>query len=317
MEALIIQHSKRPGRLSEFVKSTGTSLTLGRGFNNDVILSDHFIAAQQLRFDYEDGAWRLKVLDNTNPVLINNKPVTEDGVVISSGDELTVGRTQLVLLTSDHPVERTRKLILSNWMSRHGPRIALPIMAVVISALLAVFSDYLQATGKIRWEQQLAGGLLYAFVVTLWAGGWALAGRLLHHKPNFFPQLFAIAVILAGFTIASLFTGYVEYATASSSFGNLVEMGFLLFIITLMLKYNLTFATELKRRGLVSFSVVALLMLFVVVLNQLEQREFNSWPEYSEVVKPPFAKWTSDESLDTFFSEVDRQFTKLQKQMKK
>ena len=37
MEELIIKHHKRFGRLSEFFKSSGKSLTLGRGFNNDVI----------------------------------------------------------------------------------------------------------------------------------------------------------------------------------------------------------------------------------------------------------------------------------------
>lgn len=316
MEALIIKHSKRHGRLSEFVKSTGTSLTLGRGFNNDVILSDHFLAPEQLRFDYEDGEWKLKVLDNTNPVLINNKPVTEDTVTITSGDELIVGRTHLVLLTSHHPVEHTRKLILSNWMSRQGLRITLPILAVVISALLAIFSEYLQATGKIHWGEEFAGGLLHGFILTVWAGGWALAGRMLHHKPNFFPQLFFTALILAGLTIGGMFTGYAEYATSSSSFSNLVEISFLLFIFTLLLKYNLTLATELKRRGLISFSVVAILVLFVVAFGQLNEREFNTQPDYSEVVKPPLAKWTSDKSMETYFSRVDAQFKKLQKDIK-
>lgn len=316
MEALIIKHSKRSGRLSEFIKSTGTSLTLGRGFNNDVILSDHFISPEQLRFDYEEEEWKLKVLDNTNPVLINNKPVTEDIVTITSGDELIVGRTQLVLLTSHHPVERTRKIILSNWMSRKGLRITLPVLAVVSSALLAIFSEYLNATGKIRWGEEFAGGLIYVFILTVWAGGWALAGRMLHHKPNFFPQLFFTSLILAGLTIGGMFTGYAEYATSSSGFGNLVEIGFLFFILSLLLKYNLTFATELKRRGLISFSVVAILVLFVVAFGKLNEREFNTRPDYSGSVKPPLAKWSSDKSMENYFNRVDAQFKKLQKEIK-
>jgi hypothetical protein len=312
MEKLIIQQSRRYGRISEFVKSSGTSLTLGRGFNNDVILSDHFIAPEQLRFDYMDGKWNLKVLDDTNPVLINNKPINGDETSITSGDELIVGRTHLVLLLSNHPVERTRSLILSNWMANHRLRMVLPIIAVVVSIMVAMLTDYQETSDEVRWGEMFAGGLFFGFLLIIWAASWALAGRLLRHKPNFFPQLFYTALIMAVLTVGTLFSGYAEYATSSSGFGSVIETTFLVLIFTVLLKYNLKFATELKRRGLTSFSLVAVLALFVIMISYLEEKEFSALPEYSKVIKPPLAKWATDKPVDSYLNDLDTKFSELQ-----
>ena len=316
MEELIIKHHKRFGRLSEFFKSSGKSLTLGRGYNNDVILSDHFISPDQIRFDYEDEQWKLKILDNTNPVMINSNPVAEECVVIKSGDELMVGRTQLVLLTSDHPVERTKKMIRSNWSTHRGLRVIFPILAVIFAVLMELFSEYLVSSGKIQWGVLFAGSLAYVLVITLWAGGWALAGRLLHHKPNFFPQLFYTALILTGMTLGTFFEGYAEFTFSSRTFGSIIEIGFLVLMLSLLLKVNLNYATELKRRGLIATSIVAVLAIAIVSMSLLGEREFSSRPDYSKSVKAPFVNWSSDKSLNKYFNGVDDQFERLEEELK-
>jgi hypothetical protein len=313
MEKLIIQQSKRQGRLSEFVKSTGETFTLGRGFNNDVILSDHFIAAEQIRFYYEQDQWKIKVLDDTNPVLLNDKAINDDGAIIESGDQLTVGRTHLVLLLSNHEIEHTRTLMLSNWMFHKGLRITLPIVMLLISALLAMFTDYQEITGKVHWGQLAGGGLAYVFFIVLWAGCWALVGRLLRHKPNFFAQLFYTSLMMTVLNVGMLFSGYAEYATTNNIFGYLIEGVFWLFLLSVLLKYNLTYATELKRRGWISFSVVAVLMVFSFSMSYLQERDFKSYPDYSKTIKPPLAKWSSDISLEVYMQDIDIQFDELKK----
>jgi len=311
MEKLIIQQNRRHGRLSKFVKSTGETLTIGRSFNNDVVLSDHFIAAEQVRFNYEQGQWNLKVLDDINPVLLNDKPVDGGVATIKSGDQLTLGRTRLILLLSNHTVEHTRKLMLSNWRFHKGLRFALPLVMLLLSALLDMFTDYQEITGKIRWGELLGGGLTYILFIVLWSGCWALVGRLLRHSPNFFAQLFYTSLTMAVFNIGVLFSGYAEYATTNDIFGNVIEWGFLLFILTLLLKYNLTYASELKKRGWISFSVIAISMLFVFSMWYLKQDDFNSRPDYSKTLKPPLAKWSTDKSIELYLQRIDIQFNKV------
>lgn len=312
MEKLIIQQNRRHGRLSEFIKSEGDTLTLGRGLNNDVILSDHFVAEEQIRFVHEDGQWKLKLLDDTNPVLINNKPV-ENEVVITSGDNLNVGRTHLKLLLSNHSIERTRKLMLSNWMYHKVFQYVFPVIMLLASILLVIFSDYQETTSKVRWGQLVGDGLGYMLFIVFLAGCWALVGRLLRHKPNFFIQLFYISLMLSVLSIAMLFTGYVEYATTYETLGYIFEWGILLFILGVLLKYNFTYATELKKRSLVSFTVIAVSMLFIVAIDYLEKRDFTARAEYSKTVKPPLAKWSSDMSVDNYLQIVESRFSELEK----
>ena len=316
MEELIIQQSKRHARLNEFIKSVGNTVTLGRGFHNDVILSDHFIAAEQLRFDYEDGQWVLKLLDQTNPVLVNNKSITDASVVINSGDELTVGRTHLTLILSNHPVERTRKLLISNWMYHRNLHYIIPIIMLLLSTILAVFTEYQEATSKIRWGLFVASGLGYVVMLLFWVSIWSMVGRILRHKPNFMAQLFYTAFFLAVLNMGMLFYGYTTYATSSEILGLILESGFLLLILGMMLKYNLLFSTELKHCNRVAFSAVALTMLFTFSIMNLGQKEFNSHPDYSNSVKPPAAKWSKDIILHDYMKTVDSQFDELESSLK-
>jgi len=315
MEKLILQQDRRHGRLSEFIKSSDETMTLGRGLSNDVIIADHFIAAEQLRFDYEQGLWKLNLLDETNPVLLNNKPIGKDGVVVKSNDQLIVGRTHLILLLSNHPVERTRKLMLSNWMYHKVLHFALPIAMLLVSALLAVFTEYQEISGKIRWGQMVASGLGYALFVSFWAGCWALVGRLLRHKPNFFAQLFYTSLTMAGINFGALFYGYTEYTTTSNVLGYIIEWGFLLLMLGILLKYNLTYATELKRRNLIAFSVIGISMLLSISMTYLGQRDFSSQPDYSATVKPPLAKWSSDNTVNDYMQNLSLQLEKLEKEL--
>jgi hypothetical protein len=287
-------------------------MTLGRGFNNDIILSDHYIAPEQLRFFIENGSWKLRVLDFTNTVLINDNPVSND-TVIEHGDKLTVGRTHLVLLLSDHSIERTRKLVVSNWMNDKRHRRALPFVMLLIASLAAVFTEYQAIAGKIRWGQLVASGLSNAVVVTLWASSWALVGRLLRHKPNFREQLFYTALMGSVFSLGVLFEGYAEYTSTSEIFGLIIEWGFLFAILGTLLRYNLSFSTILKKRGWISYSVVGLLLAVTFSLQHLQQPDFSAQPEYSATLKPPLAKVSSDTSIDSYLQDIENQLERTNK----
>lgn len=311
MEQLIIQNSKRLGRLSDFVKSSSDTLTLGRGYKNDVILSDQFVAVEQICFCYQEGRWIIKVLDETNPVLLNNKPINGDGTIFNSGDELTVGRTHLTLLLDTHQVERTRKLMLANWMYHRWLRLALPFAMLLLSGLVVIFTEFQELSDEVRWGILAAGGLGEVVLVIFWASCWALIGRLLRHKPNFLMQLFYTAVIVTTINIASMFEGYIAYSTTSSNFELIIKWGFMFVMMSLLLKYNLSFATELRRSNLISFTFVATVMIFVFSLLYLSKNDFSSRPDYVNTVKPPLAKWSSDQSINTYMDSLETQFSDL------
>lgn len=307
MEKLIIQQNNRHGRLSEFTKSTKTTMSVGRGLTNDLILSDPFIAAEQVRFEYSDEKWQLKILDSTNPILINDIAIEND-ITVKSGDQLTIGRTPLTLLLSSHSSEPVRELILTNWMNHKALRLTLPLVMLIISTLTAVLNQYQESTGIIKWGHLTSGGLSYIAVILVWSGCWSIVSRVIRHKSSYLEQLFYTALIMSVLNIGTLFTGYIEFSTTSNALGFLMEWGFIFIALSYLLKYNLIYATELKKRSHTSFLVVALSMLLILVMQHLVKNDFDTQPNYSQTLKPPIAKWSADKSIDTYMKNISKQF---------
>ncbi len=71
MDALVVQIGARQGRVAEVTRSVGDQMAIGRAYDNDLVLTDLHVAPHQLAFTKQDDGWNLRVLDHTNPVLLN------------------------------------------------------------------------------------------------------------------------------------------------------------------------------------------------------------------------------------------------------
>ena len=98
MDSLIIKTGVRHGRFAEIARSSGDTFTVGRGFGNDLVLTDPHVAPGLLKFVREGEFWKLILLDHTNPVMLNGVKIEGESVAIAEqiGDPAT----------SKGPVER-------------------------------------------------------------------------------------------------------------------------------------------------------------------------------------------------------------------
>lgn len=312
MDKLVIQIGARHGRLAEIVESEGETVTLGRSFVNDVVLSDPYVAPEQLVIHKEDGVWVVKVLDDTNPILLNGYPVEYDDIELNSGDKLTVGRTHLSVFSKDHKFESTRKLLFSSWLyhNRLGP--LLPMLALLVASLLSASHDYLGLSENIEYKQFISDALMFMFVVSLWAAIWALVGRVLRHQLHFFANLLFASVVLSIYIIIAPLGEYVEYLSGNLTLTTIFNaLAFLLFF-TLLLRFNLSLSSNLKNSGVVAFFVSLGLLIFTYGVSEFKQDEFNAYAEYASKLKPPFAKVVRDKSAEEYISGFEDQFSKLE-----
>ena len=312
MDALIIQIGTRQGRLAEIVECKGETVSLGRSFVNDVVLSDPYVAPEQIKIDKEDGKWVIKILDDTNPVLLNGSPVENDGLEINSGDRLTVGRTHLFVFSKDHKFESTRKLLFSSWLyqNRLGP--LLPVLVVLFASFLSAFNDYMGLSKSIEYRPFISEALVFVFFVSLWAAVWALVGRLLRHQLHFFENLLFTAIMVSFYVVVEPLGEYVEYLTGSLIFSALFNSFVFLAFLTLLLKFNLSLSSHLKNSGIVAFCVSAALLLFTYGVSEFKEEDFSAYPEYENKLKPPFARLRIDKSVEEYLSELEDQFFELE-----
>ena len=304
MGTLIIQVAARSERSPQITKCAAGSLSVGRAFSNDIVLADPFVAPRQLRFDVTEQGWNIAILDQTNPVFVNGEAILTTGTAVHPGDRITVGRTHVRLFSEDHPVEPTRKLLLSSWIT---PGRVGPVLAFATLLALATFdgvTDFFQSSVDLDWEDYGYGALFYVAAIVLWAGIWSIVGRVLRHQPQFLVQLLATSLITGLATLSYPLAGYLEFFTSSVTVGEAANYLIAVAILTGLLKLNLFFATNIRDTWRAALVASCVLFALVFASNQYEEEDFEAEPVYSRVVKPPFAHVRSDQSIENLLDAV-------------
>jgi hypothetical protein len=304
VDRLNVQVASRGSRPLELVRSCGERLSIGRAYGNDVILADPYVAPQQLLFERGEDGWRVRVLDRTNEVCLNGRALAENVEPLRSGDRLTVGRSELVVYADDHPVEATRRLLLApgNGRWRAGPAVAFAALALVCT--FDVVTEFYATSSDLEWRRYAYAGLFYAALLTIWAGLWAVAGRLLRHQPHFSAQLLATVAVSFGLSLVYPAADYLDFLTGSALVGQCAYYVIGLGDLTLLLRANLLLATNLRHAGLAALCVAGMAVGLVFAAQRFAQEDFDPEPTYSSVVKPPFAHVTRDLSVDEFLARV-------------
>lgn len=74
----------------------GTTNSIGRHPENDIIISDEYASARHATICWEDGAWWLKDLNSSNGTKLNDELVTEP-CKLAPGNRIKVGRTVFLI----------------------------------------------------------------------------------------------------------------------------------------------------------------------------------------------------------------------------
>lgn len=162
-------------------------VTVGRGLDNDVVLSDPHIAAQHFRIEAGDGGLALRAGDSVNGVLLGSRHVQRGAVVSLPRDtpdavELVAGRTRLRLRVVG--AQLAPELPLGRVAVRHLRIAPSVVLALLLLAGLA-FNTYLEADpdNLVR----AAGNALFTALAAaaLWCGAWTLLSKTITRQGHF------------------------------------------------------------------------------------------------------------------------------------
>ena len=305
METLVIQTGVQHGRIAEIARSRDGLFTIGRGFDNDMVLTDPHIAPQQLKFQRENDHWKLIILDDTNPVMLNGVAVAVNSIDVKSGDRVTVGRVKLALFAEDHPVAATRKLRLLNLLSGKPSNPFIPVVVLLLAALLDYCVVFFEKSTNLKWEDPAMAVLTSALFTVVWAGIWAVTGRIARHQHQFGTQVIVTALVSIFSTLLMTATDYLVYPFHSAAAQEIA--GWLVAFITLalLLRFNLMIATNLQRPAGVAALVAGLTIAVVFGLSYLGKNEFDRFePVYSSSIKPPILGIFDGVAPDDYFMDL-------------
>ena len=78
---------------------TSNAITIGRAYDNDIVLDDPHVAAHHLRLARgNDGAWVAEDLGSVNGVYVDGERARRERVVLDATTTLHIGHTSLIAI---------------------------------------------------------------------------------------------------------------------------------------------------------------------------------------------------------------------------
>ncbi|MSR16019.1 MAG: FHA domain-containing protein [Gammaproteobacteria bacterium] len=311
MDQLIVQVAARSARSPEITKTDGRALRIGRAYDNDIVLADPFVSPHELVLACSEGHWTVQLLAKTNQVLVNGVPVRGESAAVNSGDRITVGRTDLSVFTPDHPIDPTRKLLLSAWIAhgRVGPWLTFGVLLAVCA--IDMLAEFTLSSTDLKWKDYGYGGLFSVAIITLWAGLWAITGRVLRHQPYFSVQLLATSLVGFGTTFVLPLADLLEFITSSALLSKVTNYLMAVVFLTILLKLNLFFATNIRNTSRAALAISCVLVGLSYAVQRSSEAEFKAAPEYANAVKPPYAHIGGDRSIEDLMAAVKAESEKF------
>jgi hypothetical protein len=279
----------------------GPEAHIGRGYDNDVIVDDPYVAARHLRvFHDEAGQLIAEDLDSTNGSFVDGSSSRVARIVVDGVDPIRIGQTYLRVRGSGHAVEPERVAPLER---RIAPVAAVATLGAALLGLSAL-QVWLAQTSELRASSYLTPLLSVAAAVFTWAGIWALMSRIFSGRSRFLRNLL---VTLSGVLVFSL---YYEFARVSAFALNWATASTYQYVATWLILAVVCFLhlrevgpTRLKLKG--AF-VTALLITAIAVHTMQRSEAFSDYGRQytTHQLMPPALRAIPFRDQNAFFGEI-------------
>lgn len=308
---LIFEIVNRSGRSLERHRAVGDRLSLGRAFDNDVVLSDETVSPHHAVIEKNSNGEAVVVdLNSLNGVRSGRTGGLEASHILRSGNEYSFGRARVRIYDIDHPVDAAVRIGGTEGIVNALGSTSMLSIIIGVAFAIATAEQWLNTFTAIVWQELAIGVIGVITVGLLIAAFWSIVGRVIKHEGRFQTQL---ALVMSYLLIQSVIVSSYELVQFNTLNMGLSVSAFLLISYILLATFvwlALHVATHLDSDSRVRFSVIVATVLLGVSLypEALKQSEFSATPEYIQKVKPPFLRFTNGDEEKTFFVEAGALF---------
>jgi hypothetical protein len=302
-ELIFVEVLGRGGEVVQRHAVDGLPATLGRGYDNDVILDDPYCAPHHLRLERgESGEPVLVDLGSRNGLYALDPTMRVARAAAGPEARFRIGHTQLRIRPQGYAVPAERE------DAAHAPwhRRPLPLVVLYAAALACVVAyGFVSTVDRIEPLRLAMPAIWITLGVCGWAAAWAFAGRALGARGN--PAAHA-SIALAGlvflFVVATVF-GYAAFAFSSSVVdeGTIVPLAL---IAAWALYRHLTLVSRQPRSSL-AFTAFGIVVGAVGVLSLADyagQRDQLSRMAFLREIKTPAVRLVTGASPEAFFASA-------------
>lgn len=319
---IIIEEITRNHKLIHRHRLNKSEVSIGRGYQNDIILADPHICPQHLSLKYRQDKWQLIDNKSVNGTRLENSKSVNQGTnqqVINDGDVIVVGKSQLRVVFNSHKVAKT--IAFSPFESlidiiRHPIAV---FFSIALFMLIAGNISYLNQPTEINISQLFVSALKMTLVFSIWPASVALVSHLTKNDPRILAQL----GISFSFFILLWLSDLLEEIIAFNTVGNSI-LGSTIGLLPIGLAFSLFwlnsyigFHVSTKRRMIVAISITTLLFGGSYLIQYSKKPEFNPRPQYNAIIMAPSFLVAPSSNVETFIDSSNALFEQANKAAQK
>lgn len=277
----------------------GDALSIGRAYDNDLVLDDPHVAAHHLRLLREaDGGWVAEDLHSINGLRVDGARrarVPLDGTTI-----VVAGHTGLRLRTSAQAVPAEVPL------ARGGvPHWAVALACLAGVFVLALLELWLGETGEPKLIRYLTPLLTLAVLVAIWVSGWSVLSRVFHGHARFGLHLLIVGAGLLAYSLYEQAAELGAFALSWTALARGVYVGaWLLFAAVCYAHLRVLGPARLPLKAACVLALAAL-GITMQSLKQSDWRANYGQPETLQRLEPPSLRIVAAREPGTFFAEAE------------
>jgi pSer/pThr/pTyr-binding forkhead associated (FHA) protein len=303
--AVIIEVLGWGGKRRKYFKVDADQVSIGRGYDNDIVLSDPHISANHLRLNACGEGWSITDLDSLNGLQVIKNPSTDERI-FTSGAEIKLGRTKLRLVSESHPLEDTKMLHRLERDTSKLNRLSVWLPLLVMVFVTQLTSVYTSTLAEWEWKNTIPVIISAQLVIFIGAIFWSLVGRLVRQEAHFLGQYSLILLASLLFTGCGWLLSTLSYNFSSVLFGDMAQQLVSMSILFLLLSANLALATNLSSRA--RWSGCAAFVGVILIIGSIGQMkswgEFSPFPQYSSTLSAPPLLVVKGQTTEQFLADI-------------
>jgi hypothetical protein len=296
--------------IHQYHKVDSFPVTLGRAFDNDVIIQDVTVSPHHLVIDEEDGKYYLQNLSTENGTKFQGKYLGNDRVEIDLPSSFQLSGIKARLLPTDMAVEKTHIKDCNGFFCIFSN----PVWAVLLLATtigLFFFERYM--TTPVPKD-------IYFYLNTVLPSVWIILGitvvisgisRLATHRWEIIP---AVSIASLIFLLPQLFEylgHFLAYLFTQDSFGIWLKYAAKFIVIPSLIAVFIVKTIHSKWLPAAGIAVLVyspfLAYQLLILVDELSLNSgFSEVPTYSQTLSPGDTRLNATIPLEQFFKEAER-----------
>jgi len=301
-------------------KITSFPLTIGRAFDNDVILQDVTVSPHHLVIEQEDDQLYIRNLSTENGTKLGKQKLDDERVEVATPVSFQISNIKARLLAADMPVEKTHLQECSGLFCLFSNPIWSILLLILTIGLLffEVYADTFVKTEPLNYLNLVLPSVWVILGITVVISG---ITRLAKHRWEIIPAISIASLIFLlplsfdyiGQFLSYLFTNdsistYLKYAAQFLVVPSLIAV----FIVKTI---NSKWLPAMGIAMLVYSPFLAFHLLSVIKGITLNSG-FSHIPSYSKTLLPGDNRLNTTISLDQFMKEAERSISSEVKEMR-